>query len=467
MSFKLRYGIGFLAVALFSTMASAEQTDADTRMLELEKQMKALTQELIDVRQQLAQAKETDKKADANTVHASFKEGLTLSDSSGNWSFKPYVRLQLDGRTFSPDAFAADTYTMRRARLGAIATFLKDFTLRIEGEYGEGGAGATANTRLNDAYLEYNRWPAANLRLGQFKPYLGLERAMGAMDLNFMERAMSDNLAGSVFDRGFMVHGEPLAGLYYHVAYVNGTGQNVDESDVRYDNKDISARLTGNIAQWAGWKDSVAHVGGWYSYGEQGAGSSIPAIRTEGRGATFFSTTATTKDTFNAAVDLTRYGLETALAHGPVKFQGEYIHANFDGPTFDRDMSAWYASLQWLVTGERYADQYKKASFGRLVPKRNFDNSDGWGALELGLRYSRFDASDFVPLPVNALGTGSLTAGLSNEADAWTLGAKWVLNPYAMVMLNVIHTDFDGDILINAKLDDHEDALNMRLQFDF
>lgn len=461
---RLRYGIGLLSMALFSTTAVAEQTDAEARMLELEKQMKALTQELVDVRQQLAQARETDKKTDTSTVHASFKDGLVLSDGSGNWSIRPYVRMQLDQRNFSPDAFAGDTFSMRRARLGVIGSFLKDFVVRIEGEYAEGG------TRLNDGYLEYNRWPAANIRLGQFKPYYGLERTQGAMDLNFMERAMSDNVAGSVFDRGIMVHGEPLAGLYYHLAYVNGTGQNADESDAdaKHDSKDFSARLTGNIAQWAGWKDSVAHVGGWAAYGKQAAGSAIPTIRTEGRGVTFFKTAGTAaanNNTFEIDVDRTRYGLETALAHGSVKFQGEYFHTNFDGPAFDRDMSAWYASLQWLATGERYADMYKKSAFGRLVPKRNFDSSDGWGALEFGLRYSRFDGSDFVAS--NTAGTGKLSANMANQADAWTLGAKWVLNPYAMIVLNYVHSGFDTPITVNKDTDDNEDALNMRLQFDF
>jgi len=345
--------------------------DAQTRIKQLENQMqmmseqfnerfKALQEELRQV--QSGSAKQVSDKVlveDTTTVHASFKDGLVFKDVSGDWSFRPYVRLQLDGHYYAPDAFAADTFSMRRARLGVIGTFLKDFAVRIEGEYGEGGASATGNTRLNDAYLEYNHWPSANIRMGQFKPYYGLERTMGAMDLNFMERAMSDNLAGSVFDRGLMVHGEPTAGLYYSVAYVNGTGQNVDENsaDAKHDSKDLTARLTGNIAQWTGWKDSVVHLGGWLAYGRQGAGSAVPAVRTEGRGVTFFSTTNTVttssvKDTFATVANRTRAGFETALAYGPVKFQGEYLYANFNGTGFDRDMSAWYTSLQWLATGE-------------------------------------------------------------------------------------------------------------------
>lgn len=471
MKFRKQTELGLAALVFFSGVAQAEvPSDAGARMMELEKKLEAMSQEIVELRQELAKNKssgESEKKSDAGTVRASFKEGLVFSDGGGNWSFRPYVRMQLDNRNFSPDAFAGDTFTMRRARLGAIATFLKDFTLRIEGEYGEGGASATATTRLNDAWLEYTRWSSANIRLGQIKPYYGLERTQGAMDLDFMERALSDQLIGSTFDRGIMVHGEPLAGLYYDVAYVNGTGQNVDESntDAKHDTKDVSARLTGNFARWLGWTNSVAHLGGWYAYGRQAAGSAVPALRSEGRGPVFFSTDAKTADTFDSDVDRTRWGTEAAFTYGPVKLQGEYVHAGFEGENFNRDMSAWYTSLKWLVTGERYVDMYKKSVFGRLVPKRDFDSTDGWGALELGLRYSRFDASDFIA--ANAKGEGQLKAGMTNEADAWTLGAKWVLNPYAMLMLNYVHTDFDRSITINKKTDDQEDALNMRMQFDF
>jgi len=72
--------------------------------------------------------------------------------------------------------------------------------------------------------------------------------------------------------------------------------------------------------------------------------------------------------------------------------------------------------------------------------------------------YSHFDASDF-----NAL----LAATATDGADAWTLGAKWVLNPNAQLQLNYVRTDLDTPITLNGRIDDHEDAMNMRVQFDF
>jgi phosphate-selective porin OprO/OprP len=101
--------------------------------------------------------------------------------------------------------------------------------------------------------------------------------------------------------------------------------------------------------------------------------------------------------------------------------------------------------------------------FGRIKPKTNFEDNIGWGAFELGLRYSKFDASNFQSILTAPTAINSFTS----EADAWTAGAKWILNPNARVLLNYIYTSFEDDIRINRKLDDTEEAVVLRAQYDF
>lgn len=474
--------------ALSSSVYAGEDVEsAQVRIRELERQMQQMAEQLKAVQAQLTRNAQDDvqhtitpsnassqvtpvvKSSNGSPVEASFKNGLVLRDATGDWSLRLYARAQVDARHFSPDELATDTFSMRRARIGVIANFYEDFTLRIEGEYSGDGTSTGTYTKMNDGYLDYTHFKPAMIRVGQFKAMYGLERSQSAMDINFMERAMTESLLGSVFDRGVMLHGAPLNGMYYNLAYVNGTGQNVDESNTKTDNKDWSLRVVGNLAQWAGWKDSVVHVGGFYAQGKQAAGSTLPAMRTEARGATFFSTNNTVlatslKDTLAGDFERSLNGFESAVAYGSVKYQGEYIHASFDGADFNRDMSAWYASLQWLVTGEQYAAMYKNGAFGGIIPKNNFRyGNGGWGALELGVRFSSFDASDFAL--GNTDGTGKLTAGLTNGADAWTLGTKWILNPNAQIQLNYVRTNFDTPI--TTRNIDHENAMNMRVQFDF
>jgi phosphate-selective porin OprO/OprP len=456
---------------------------ADSEIRELKAQVKVLTEQLQAMQRQLgelqaagtgnaplidgdadeAKAKTAKGPGPHRPVYADFRNGLVLQDASGDWALRLYGRMQADYRQFRPEDVGADTFSLRRARLGTFLTLHRDWILRLEGEYN-----TSSGVKVNDAYLDFNRWPAAKIRLGQFKPYYGLERATGAMDFDFQERSLADSVLGPVFDRGFMIHGEPVKGLFYNFSVVNGVGPS-DDNVARNDGKDASLRVAGNLAQWLEMKNTVVHVGGFYARGNQGAGSAIPAPVTEANGVKFFSTRNSTSgtnvaDTFGFRVDRTRGGLEAALAHGPLKLQGEYIRASYDGAGFRRDLSAWYSSLNWLVTGESHADFYGGSAFGKIRPKHDFDQPQGWGALELGLRYSHFDGSDFVGNPD---GTGSLAAGYTDEASAWTLGAKWVLNPYASLILNYVHTDFDTPLSISGEAEDSENALALRAQFDF
>lgn len=477
---KLKSGM-LLALCVNAAYAddNSDRIDQLQKMLEQQQwQMQAMAEEL----KALQQSRADDKgKSTGAPVMASFKNGITFEDGSGNWKMAINGRIQADYRRFDPDADAADTFSLRRARLGGTMTFYKDYVVRVEGEY------AASSTTLTYGYLDINKIAAAKLRMGQFKPFYGLERSMSTNFLDFQERSMGDSLLGATYDRGVMVHGAPINGLYYSLAYINGTGTS-DENNAREDEKDLTLRLAGDIAQFAGWQDTVVHVGGWWAKGDQGSrrlAGVLPAGQTEGRGVQFFATTcsagacgAATANAFSESVERTRGGGELALAYGPVKFQGEYIRTQFDGTNYERDIESWYAGALWNVTGESFASTYKDSVFGRLTPKNDLGAS-GWGALQLGVRYSKFDASDFTT--TNAAGSGVLVnspAGTAdgvlvatNQADAWILGANWILNPNVRLVANYIHTEFDTPITVrsNGQNDtfDDEEAFTLRAQFDF
>ncbi len=498
-----------MIAVLMPLSANAESSDLEARIQQLEKMIQTmqqqraeqdkhvevLTKELVGIENQVSQSKivkaEEKGSSKGSPVYAAFKDGVTFEDGSGNWKLAINGRVQADYRKFSPDEDAADTFSLRRARLGGTLTFYKDYAARVEGEYSGG------STTLTYGYVDINKFAAAKFRLGQFKPNYGLERAMSTNFTDFQERSMADSLLGSTFDRGAMVFGSPMPGFNYSVAYVNGTGT-VDESNNKSDGKDLTIRATFNLAEMMNWQNTVVHVGGFYADGNEGSrrqAAFTPIGQTEGRGAQFFQTTCsaptcgavTTANGFKDNVGRTRSGLESALAYGPVKLQGEYINTSFDGPGYSRDIDAWYASAMWNVSGEGFSEMYKEGIFGRLKPKNNYKSgADGWGALQVGVRYSNFDASDFKKTG-NVAGTGVLlnttplppaggatVDGLlvaTNKADAWTLGANWILNPNVRIVTNLIRTNYDTPIVVRVnganKSLDKEDAVTMRAQFDF
>ncbi len=129
-----------------------------------------------------------------------------------------------------------------------------------------------------------------------------------------------------------------------------------------------------------------------------------------------------------------------------MKLQAEYWNAKYEGTrttapltAYDAGIDAGYISLLWLITGEYYADSYSNGVFGRIRPRNNFsmEQDGGWGAWEVGLRYSYLRCQRFS-------GRGHrrgqyrtrrdhrnrrVAATPTAEADAWTLGLKWMANP--------------------------------------
>jgi len=117
-----------------------------------------------------------------------------------------------------------------------------------------------------------------------------------------------------------------------------------------------------------------------------------------------------------------------------------------------------------MITGENYAGSYKGYKFDRMKPTKNVGNGS-WGAWELGARFSSLDASDFTS--GNSVGTGVLTAGTANKADAFTLGLKWILDPNTRVLANYVHTKFDSPVTHSNGASDDEKAFTVRAQIDF
>ncbi len=396
-------------------------------------------------------------------IRTMYRDGLAFENADKSVSFRANGRVQADYRNFgSPDAANANTFDIRRANISARAAFYNDYEVLIDADF------ATTISHLNNAYLNAAWWKAAQIRVGQFKLPFSLEELTSDTFIDFQERSLVNSLtAGRA--RGVMLHGAPVKGFQYGLAYSNGAGKNTNDTNNVVDDKTFSGRAAYNFAQMLEQKDAVYHLGAAFSNGTVPVQS--PSIgRTEARGIGFFAPLA-----FDGTnIDRKRYGLEGALAYGPVKLQSEYILNRFEGTStlgvnFDRKIHGYYAAINWLITGEHYADAYSSGVFGRIKPKVNFAPGRGPGAWEVGLRYSKFDASDF--LAGNPVGTGVLPAVSANQAHAWTVGLKWLPNPNSRVMLNYVKTNFKTPVTVvplpAVVTTSNERALTLRAQFDF
>ena len=422
-------------------------------------------------------------------------DGVGFRDLRGRWSVRFNGRVQADYRTVQPEGLVSDTFNIRRARLGVQASYLRDYLFRLEGEYATGNpVTGTQTVGATHAYIQFGGLsPWAVLRLGQSKPQFGLENTMNANFTDFLERGLTQSLIQTLnFDRGLMIDGTPFRGFNYGLSITNGSGINTSErqanaQDIEADGKMLTARMTQDFAQLLEQPRTILHLGANYKEGSAANSPTSPysaaSAITQALGLTFF-----TPQPFNAATGVTATNVdrrllayELALAYGPVKLQGEYWSANYQGgrqvPTpvvdYGLDITSYYLDLMWMITGEDYADSYKAGQFGRIRPRNNFDwSSRTWGAWEVGLRFSELDASDFAPSgPANAgrlspTQTAPVRQG-TNKAQAWAFGLKWLPNAYTRLMLNYIHTEFDTPVVAAGITTTEEDAITLRAQFDF
>lgn len=505
MNFKLR---NLLATTLASTFllgfganAFADSTD-DLLNVFIAKGM--LTEEEGTL---LLKARDQEKEAKSHKPDLKVKDGgMTIETADGKHSISLTGRLHADYRNFTNydssnsgtnTRRVADTFDIRRARLGLKGKLYENYEFEVSADLAGPNNGNTSSV-LDVAFLNINYWKPAQLRFGQFKMPMNLEKMTSSNNIDFMERSYVNQFSPNE-DLGAMLWGIPKDGFTYALAVSNGEGKNRNEKDSRVDVMEYLARGTVNFAQLMDNKDAVYHVGAAYSrtdlsknsakVGETDstnfdtnflAGSN--SVRTEGRGATFFTfPTLVSIADVDSSIQRTRTALEGVAAYGPVKLQAEWMKTNFDGDInttqkFDADVNTWYAEALWLVTGEKYADFYKDGAFGAIKPKNNFElGKEGMGAWELGLRYSKFDASDFNIPAFTATGTGVETAITTTgakakstfEANALTAGIKFVPNPNTRFMLNYIRTSFDTPISIAGKLEDNENAITMRAQYMF
>lgn len=438
-------------------------SDDDYEQMRTEARVERRAQALKDASESEKSAKRSESAATEMTGR--FKDGVAWESGDKKTAFSVNGRIQGDYRMFEKNT-APNTFDVRRAYLGVKGKFYNDITFNLTGDFANTNAtGTNTSIQLDEAYVNFGWIKSAQLRVGQFQMPFSLEKITSDLFNNFQERNIGDTMAPDKV-RGLMVTGSPTTGLYYAVAVANGNGaKNANDTNTVVDGKEGIGRVAVNFAEMFGQKQAVYHFGGSYADTTLPTGASAFSGSTEARGIKFFIPDAFAGST----VERKQTGLETALAYGPVKLQAEAITSNYTGTAtggvdYDKDIKAYYASLVWMITGENYADSYSNSVFTRIRPNSNFTgHGDGWGAWELGVRLSKWDASDF---STGVPGTGLISAGTA-KANAMTVGLKWIVNPNTRFLVNYVHTKFDTPVAVNGSTVDAEKAATLRAQFDF
>ena len=425
-------------------------------------------------------------KTDITPVVKTKDNALSLETADGNSSIQVNGRVHFDHRSYDYDdaiastatATGADTFDLRRARLGVKAKFGKYYSGEIVMNLLD-----ESRMSLDVGYLDVAWFEKAKFRLGQFKMPFSLEQLTSSNNVDFIERSFVDQQIPAK-ERGVQVFGSPRTGTTYAVALSTGnaaadnTAVLAREGDNAQDGVDVIGRGTVNLAEIVGDpKVNIYHLGLAFSRGDRLASQADNHVGGDGvartRGISFLNLSVPNfgHTSFDPASKVNRLGLEAIVASGPFKLQGQFVRAGYSfatsaTATHDPDINTGYLQATYTLTGETHAGRYKDGVLSGLKPTKAFDpDTFSGGAWELAFRMGHYDASEH-----RGIGTVTPSSGALKAKD-YTLGIMFVPNPNVRFMGNFTHTSF-SDLIgsgpsVGGRNVSGENALLFRTQFAF
>jgi phosphate-selective porin OprO/OprP len=386
------------------------------------------------------------------------RDGLAISSADNAFGVRLRGYVQADGRFFGASGAVppgASALVLRRARVILDATAYRYFGFRISPDLGGG------QVTLQDAYVEARPATALAVRVGKFRPPIGLERQQPATDQRFVERGLPSNLSPSR-DVGLQLYGEAAQGLVqYQAAVLDGApdGANIDGDAST--GKDVAGRvLVRPLVASVPSVDLGLGIGG--SRGSEQGTVDAPALgsyRTTGQLALFrFRGDGTEASTVIADGRRTRVTPQAFLYSGRLGLLGEYIRATHtvrrSASAAALTMQAWQLSGGWALTGDH-------ETFSGFAPRHPVDGSGagGRGALELVARYG------VLTIDPDAFPTFADPATQPRRARAAGVGHNWRLTRGIQLAVNYERTQLDGPEAATARSTEHAVLTRFELGF--
>jgi phosphate-selective porin OprO and OprP len=423
--------LGAAGVSRADDVAAAPSQDLDQRVRILERKLEIADEAAA------AKAKETP-------IVKAGSEGFQLQSPDKNFVLKIRALIQADSRFFIDDNAGNETnaFLIRRARPILEGTVFGFTNFRFTPDLAGNG-----KTTLFDAYLDVAPWTFAKLRVGKFKPPIGLEHLQSDEYLAFAERAFPSDLVPSR-DTGVQLFGDLFNGVVsYAAAFTNGVGDNnvnttatapVTSDTDNNDSKEGTARLVlkpfktidGSLLQGLG-------AGLGVSYAKQ-AGVN-PNYVTPGQIAIFTPSAAALPDGEHV-----RIVPELNWYYHSLGVYGEWAQSSQVwrvGQVRSKIVNqAWQAAASYVLTGE-------DASYAGVKPRQPFDPKNGtWGAFEVAARYQALylDPDTFTK------GVATTSTAIQ-RANAYGVGLNWYLNNSVRFTTNFDEATFDKGAVLGDR----------------
>jgi phosphate-selective porin OprO/OprP len=466
---KLKCG---MLLALCVSNAYAED-DSNDRIGQLQKMLQEQQKQMQEQQWQMkAMAEELNALQHKPTVVTSEKDGMSLKSNDADFTIKLHGLVQADYRDVHADtvnlATANTTVTngwmIRKARPWIEGTLFGWIDYKLTPEFATttsnvatvstgtstvNGSITLGSPEVIDAYFDAKFKPWLKLRVGKFKPFVGLARLQSDVDGKFLEQSFVTANLLPQRDIGASLFGDVLDGkLSYAVGYSNGVIDGGDQSVALDSNNDKEFTARVFALPFKGTGSALAGLGiglAGTSINQRGANtnsstSQLPSFKSFSQ-LNFFSYTTTAGQAAYADGQRTRWSPQMYYYYGPFGLMAEYaresqeVTRSTNHQTLAND--AWQATFSYLLTGE-------DASYGGVKPQQAFNpNGGGWGAWELVARLSEMNVDDNAFVGTSATRLSSIATS-AKSATAWGVGVNWYLNNYTRFSLDYENTSFKG-----------------------
>ena len=330
-----RYPVLLLALAAVSAAAAGNPT-IEERLLALERQVQTLAAENAQLKQQLGWKESTPPVlAQPGGKETKLVVGGFLQ---GQAEFGHASDTRWNG--------VKDRFFFRRARIYVAGSFAEDFDFKAELDLQGNTLGASTSNlaRANEIFINWRKYPAANLRFGQLKPAFGAETLLSDTKMLTIERS----LASERLTDGRQLAVGALGDLFgkklsYYAVVAQGNGSNVSAND---NNKfQQSARIVFTPISTAHDKVALGVNGLWTT------------------------DTGITKSDLGLAGNLftgsrSMSGLDAQWTHGPLELGAEWLHGSFrptGGVSFKAE--GWHATAAYFLIPAKLQAVYREESF--------------------------------------------------------------------------------------------------------
>ena len=134
-----------------------------------------------------------------------------------------------------------DRFRLRRARINLTGDFAEQFDFKMEGDFGQsdGTSGNRTAFSATDIWVNWHQFPAAQIKVGQYKAPFGLEQLTPDTTLLTIERTLPTGAITPDRQIGAELWGKPFTSIWpeqkdlltYYAGIFNGNGRNITIND--------------------------------------------------------------------------------------------------------------------------------------------------------------------------------------------------------------------------------------------